>query len=98
MSQDVTSKMLKPDFDMEVSGLVHGYVFREGNSPLRIASNEVCAQYQELDEENDFVWLHLNLNHATAEKWLKSHFTVADFFFEEIRSATSANPKSKLLN
>ncbi|MFR5258787.1 MAG: hypothetical protein ACLTFW_28225, partial [Klebsiella pneumoniae] len=24
MSQDVTAKMLKPDFDSEVSGLVHG--------------------------------------------------------------------------
>ncbi|WP_257983647.1 hypothetical protein, partial [Klebsiella pneumoniae] len=26
MSQDVTAKMLKPDFDSEVSGLVHGYL------------------------------------------------------------------------
>ncbi|HCB1499192.1 zinc transporter [Klebsiella oxytoca] len=88
MSQDVTSKMLKPDFDMEVSGLVHGYVFREGSLPLRITSNEVCTQYQQLDTENDFVWLHLNLNHATAEKWLKSQFAVADFFFEEIRGGS----------
>ncbi|MGN2398249.1 hypothetical protein ACTFJT_23335, partial [Klebsiella quasipneumoniae] len=29
MSQDVTAKMLKPDFDMEVSGLVYGYLFHE---------------------------------------------------------------------
>jgi hypothetical protein len=29
MSQDVTAKMLKPDFDSEVSGLVHGYLFHE---------------------------------------------------------------------
>ncbi|MBN0321647.1 magnesium transporter CorA, partial [Pseudomonas aeruginosa] len=29
-----------------------------------------------------------NLNHATAEKWLTSHFPVADFFFEEIRSGS----------
>ncbi len=29
MSQDVTAKMLKPDFDSEVSGPVHGYLFHE---------------------------------------------------------------------
>lgn len=29
MSQDVTAKMLKPDFDMEVSGPVYGYLFHE---------------------------------------------------------------------
>ena len=33
MSQDVTAKMLKPDFDMEVSGLVYGYLFHEDHPP-----------------------------------------------------------------
>lgn len=88
MSQDVTLKILKPDFDMEVSGLVYGYLFREGNAPRKISSNEVCAEYHELVGENDFVWLHLNLNHATAEKWLMAHFPVDDFFFEEIRDGS----------
>lgn len=88
MSQDVAGKMLKPDFDLEVSGLVHGFLFREGQVPQQINSHEVCARYQQLDGENDFVWLHLNLNHATAEKWLTSHFPVDDFFFEEIRDGS----------
>lgn len=43
MSQDVTAKMLKPDFDSEVSGLVHGYLFHEQRPPQPIASGEVCA-------------------------------------------------------
>ncbi len=38
MSQDVTAKMLKPDFDSEVSGLVHGYLFHEQRPPQPIAS------------------------------------------------------------
>lgn len=88
MSQDVAGKMLKPDFDLEVSGLVHGFLFREGQVPQQINSHEVSARYQQLDGENDFVWLHLNLNHATAEKWLTSHFPVDDFFFEEIRDGS----------
>ena len=45
MSQDVTAKMLKPDFDSEVSGLVHGYLFHEQRPPQPIASGEVCARY-----------------------------------------------------
>ena len=88
MSQDVTAKMLKPDFDMEVSGLVYGYLFHEDHPPQPIASGEVCASYQALADDKAFIWLHLNLNHATAEKWLISHFPVADFFFEEIRSGS----------
>jgi len=88
MSQDVTAKMLKPDFDSEVSGLVHGYLFHEQRPPQPIASGEVCARYQALADDKAFIWLHLNLNHATAEKWLTSHFPVADFFFEEIRSGS----------
>ncbi len=88
MSQDVAGKMLKPDFDMEVSGLVYGFLFREGHQPLQITSQQVCSCFHELDGENDFVWLHLNLNHATAEKWLMNHFPVADFFFEEIRDGS----------
>ena len=88
MSQDVTAKMLKPDFDSEVSGLVHGYLFHEQRPPQPIASGEVRARYQALADDKAFIWLHLNLNHATAEKWLTSHFPVADFFFEEIRSGS----------
>ncbi len=88
MSQDVAGKMLKPDFDMEVSGLLYGFLFREGHQPQQITSQHVCSRFHELDGENDFVWLHLNLNHATAEKWLLNHFPVADFFFEEIRDGS----------
>lgn len=90
MSQDVAGKMLKPDFDMEVSGLVYGFLFREGHQPLQITSQQVCSRFHELDGENDFVWLHLNLNHATAEKWLMNHFPVADFSLR--RSATVLTP------
>jgi zinc transporter len=27
----------------------------------------VCARYQALADDKAFIWLHLNLNHATAE-------------------------------
>lgn len=43
MSQDVTAKMLKPDFDSEVSGLVHGYLFHEQRPAPR--SRSPLARY-----------------------------------------------------
>ncbi len=55
MSQDVTAKMLKPDFDSEVSGLVHGYLFHEQRPPQLIASGEVCARYQALADDKAFI-------------------------------------------
>ncbi|PLN03701.1 magnesium transporter CorA, partial [Klebsiella pneumoniae] len=55
MSQDVTAKMLKPDFDSEVSGLVHGYLFHEQRPPQPIASGEVCARYQALADDKAFI-------------------------------------------
>ncbi len=73
---------------MKFPASVHGYLFHEQRPPQPIASGEVCARYQALADDKAFIWLHLNLNHATAEKWLTSHFPVADFFFEEIRSGS----------
>ena len=85
MSQDVTAKMLKPDFDMEVSGLVYGYLFHEDHPPQPIASGEVCASYQALADDKAFIWLHLNLNHEMCIRdrgfhagWRKSGIGGAD--------------------
>ncbi|MEN4233524.1 transporter [Serratia marcescens] len=85
MVQRLAEKMHKLDFDDEVTGLIYGHVFRSGEAPARLNSQQVCQAYQALPPGDGFVWLHLNLNHAAAEKWLKNHFAISDFFFHEIR-------------
>lgn len=85
MAQRLTEKMHKLDFDDEVTGLIYGHLFRSGKPPARLNSQQVCQAYQTLPPGDGFVWLHLNLNHAAAEKWLKNHFAISDFFFHEIR-------------
>ncbi|HEJ9064986.1 TPA: hypothetical protein SML68_004864 [Serratia marcescens] len=78
MVQRLAEKMHKLDFDDEVTGLIYGHVFRSGEPPARLNSQQVCQAYQALPSGDGFVWLHLNLNHAAAEKWLKNHFAISD--------------------
>ncbi|HAT2965693.1 TPA: magnesium transporter CorA, partial [Serratia marcescens] len=85
MVQRLAEKMHKLDFDDEVTGLIYGHAFRSGEPPARLNSQQVCQAYQALPPGDGFIWLHLNLNHAAAEKWLKNHFAISDFFFHEIR-------------
>lgn len=85
MVQTAAEKMHKLDFDDEVTGLIYGHAFRSGEPPARLNSQQVCQAYQTLSPGDGFIWLHLNLNHAAAEKWLKNHFAISDFFFHEIR-------------
>ena len=68
MVQTVADKMHKLDFDDEVTGLIYGHVFRTGEPPLRASSQQACQAYQALSPGGGFIWLHLNLNHAAAEK------------------------------
>lgn len=76
------------NFNDEVTGLIYGYVFTQHSPPRRIASREVLNEFRMLDPDTGFIWLHVNLNHATSEKWLKKHFSLADFYFEEIRQGS----------
>ena len=94
MVQRLAEKMHKLDFDDEVTGLIYGHAFRSGEPPARLNSQQVCQAYQALPPGDGFIWLHLNLNHAAAEKWLKNHFAISDFFFHEIRHGSTPRASS----
>ncbi|TKI07175.1 transporter [Martelella alba] len=83
-----TENLQQLNFNDEVTGLIYGYVFAPYKAPRRISSWEVIQEFNRLAPESGFIWLHVNLNHATAEKWLKRHFDLAEFFFEEIRQGS----------
>lgn len=85
MPAEITQQL---NFNDEVTGLIYGYVFEPDTAARRIPSREVLNEFQSIGPGRGFIWLHVNLNHATAEKWLKKHFAMADFFFEEIRQGS----------
>jgi len=85
---DINTYKHQVDFNDEVTGLIYGFVFQSQQPPRRIASAQVAAEYAQPLKGSDFIWLHINLNHAAAEKWLKKQFDIKEFFFDEIRNGS----------
>ncbi|QDY41414.1 CorA family divalent cation transporter [Candidatus Pantoea soli] len=93
MLQPVLPLAALPDFNNEVAGLIHGYLFMPQALPQRLNAREATRLAGETLPENGFLWLHINLNHARAERWVQDHFKVDDDFFDEIHSAS---PRTRL--
>ncbi|MBT0727805.1 magnesium transporter CorA [Rosenbergiella australiborealis] len=81
------------NFFNEVSGLIHGYLFLPKQSPIRLSAEQLVAYYQGKRCEDGFIWLHTNLHHAAAGRWLRQYFLPDDYFLDEI-AATS--PRTRL--
>ena len=77
----------------EVSGLVHGYLFLPKQPPVRLTADQLVVYSREKKNEEGFIWLHINLHHAAAGRWLRQHFLSDDNFLKEI-AATS--PRTRL--
>ena len=75
----------KTDFSDDVSGLIYGYRFISEQPPQILTVQQCCEAWQGPQQEGNFLWLHVNLNHAAASRWLKTHFAVDDDFFDEIQ-------------
>ncbi|MBA4821031.1 transporter [Pantoea ananatis] len=92
MATDVVLTPQKRDFDDDVAGLIHGYLFSPDALPVRLNAREAVKLGEHLPDDG-FLWLHINLNHARAQHWVQSHFQVDDDFFDEIHSAS---PRTRL--
>ncbi|ORM73086.1 magnesium transporter CorA [Pantoea wallisii] len=93
MPQPVLPLAALPDFNNEVAGLIHGYLFTPDAPPQRLNAREASQLAQQPLADAGFLWLHINLNHARAERWVQGHFNVDDDFFDEIHSAS---PRTRL--
>ncbi len=40
------------------------------------------------DARHGFVWLHFNLAHAAAQKWMREHLSLSDQFYESLRDGS----------
>jgi zinc transporter len=71
------------------TGLICGYAFAAGQPPQPLSSDTLAADLQALREHpggNDrFFWLHFNLAHATAERWLERHAGLSPGFYDALR-------------
>ncbi len=73
---------LTPAAAFDATGLVCGYVFASGQAPQSI--ERLPFGPAPAAGPNGFVWLHLNLANAGADRWLRAHGDVGDNFFEAL--------------
>ncbi|NVL31314.1 magnesium transporter CorA, partial [Pseudomonas syringae pv. actinidiae] len=70
--------------DSDLFGLLYGFRFRHGESGQEIGSAAALDYLQHPPDEEDFIWLHLNLSHAACERWMKTHLELPEEFFEAL--------------
>ena len=59
--------------DPDLFGLLYGFSFRPGERGQEIDSARALRCLQQPEDDEQFLWLHLNLAHAACERWMKSH-------------------------
>jgi zinc transporter len=77
-------------YGADASGLICGYRFGGDGKGSAIGSDEAMEWLASTGAADGFVWLHFNLAHAAAEKWLRRHLAEADIFLEALRDGSSS--------
>ena len=82
---------MSPHYGGDEAGLICGYLFdssaTEGARPIDSAG---AASWLggPADASGPFLWLHFNLSHAQAERWLVRHAALPDAFFEALKDGS----------
>lgn len=77
--------MKKPvplSYGAEASGLICAYAF--GNEQRRSLDTAQLKHWLDAPADQEFIWIHFNLSHASSEHWLRQHLTLSDTFFEAL--------------
>src|SRR5471032_2814011 len=74
--------------DTDLFGLLYGFRFRPGERGREIDSAEALRCLQHTEDNDEFLWLHLNLAHAACERWMKSHLELPEEFFEALHEGS----------
>lgn len=70
------------------AGLICGYLFAPAaKEPSRAIDSNAAAAWlaQQAPSGGAYLWLHFNLSHAQAQRWLQRHAQLSDTFFETLR-------------
>src|SRR5258706_11693503 len=83
--------VVAPSYGVDKAGLICGFLFRPGCTATAVTSTEAAAwlatlgQRETGSDDQDFLWLHFNLSHSAAERWLHQHVELSDTFFETLK-------------
>jgi zinc transporter len=74
------------------TGLVWGYLFKPGQPPRQIEC-DAALEWLETParpDSSEFVWLHLSLSNAAAERWMRQSLQLADAFYESLHEGVGS--------
>lgn len=79
-----------PSYGADASGLICGFLFAHGGqgAPVDAAQAVRWLSQPPSDDHACFVWLHFNLAHAAAEKWMRDNLVLSDQFYESLRDGS----------
>ncbi|MET0542238.1 MAG: transporter [Variovorax sp.] len=79
--------MIGDSYGGDEAGLISGYLFDAAAAePARpVDSAEAAAWLGAATPTGAYLWLHFNLSHTQAERWLVRHARLADTFYETLR-------------
>jgi zinc transporter len=78
-------------YGSDTQGLVWGYRFSPEQAPVSIDCEATIRWLNEPKAEaSEFVWLHLSLSNAAAERWMRESLDLSESFFESLRENTGS--------
>ncbi len=69
-------------------GLICGFVFGPDGVGRTLGAEQALQWLAQPALQIGFVWLHFNLAHVNAEKWLRQHLSLSGVFYETLREAS----------
>jgi len=79
-------------YGSDKTGLVWGYLFKSGEPPRQIECDSALQWLAEPAESHagEFIWLHLSLSNAAAERWMRQSLRLADAFYESLHEGVGS--------
>jgi zinc transporter len=74
----------------DLSGLIAGFEFAPGRSTRSVDSEiaaELLRSFRSSQSEDRFIWLHFDLAHSHAQRWLQRHAQLPESFYEALSAS-----------
>jgi len=89
-----------PSYGGDANGLICGFRFAP-SAPIEVIDTPAAQQWlshPQAEERAGFLWLHFNLSHAGAERWLREHAAMDESFFDALHEGSRSTRIERVLD
>jgi len=84
------STVPSPDYGANSYGLICGFHFGPSGFGQAIDCPQALLLLAAATEEDGFIWLHFNLAHTAAERWIRDNLRLTEVFHESLRDGSKS--------